>query len=123
MAKCGERRGHDVARHEAGGLVLELGLVVVEKDVGKQHRADPEPDVQNAVRGEEVQRLRAEPASATVADTPRSASASAADNPSINRAPYDRIATSVPSRRMRPFPISRVSPRSGSVTPNPAPRG
>ena len=31
------------------------------------------------------------------------------------------MATVAPSRRMRPFPISRISPRSGTVTPNPAP--
>ena len=42
---------------------------------------------------------------------------------SASRVPSERIATFVPSRRIRPLPISRTSPRSGSSTPTPSPRG
>ena len=50
-------------------------------------------------------------ASATVADSPRAASSSAARNASPNRVPSDRIATVLPSRRMRPRPSASTSPR------------
>ena len=38
-------------------------------------------------------------------------------------APKERMATVVPSRKMRPLPMGRTSPRFGSAAPVPSPRG
>ncbi|MNX91322.1 hypothetical protein D3C86_1233970 [compost metagenome] len=62
-------------------------------------------------------------ASATVAETPRAASRSAAFSDSCKRVPSDRMATEVPSRTMRPLPISSGAASSGISTPTPSPRG
>ncbi len=62
-------------------------------------------------------------ASATVVESPCASSVSAASSAAASRVPSDRIATLVPSRMIRPRPISRGTPRSGISQPTPSPRG
>ena len=62
-------------------------------------------------------------ASATVVDSPRVCSSSAAPSASCKRPPRESIAIAVPSRTIRPLPISSIFGVSGSGTPTPSPRG
>ena len=61
-AQGGERRRDDVAGIEAGGLVLRVRRIVVEKHVRQDHRADLQPVVEHSGHREVVQHERAEPA-------------------------------------------------------------
>src|SRR5262249_10163889 len=65
----------------------------------------------------------AEPASATRRGRPWAARAPTASRPCESRVPSESSATLVPSRRMRPLPISNGTPNSGMSTPTPSPRG
>src|SRR5262245_16790403 len=62
-------------------------------------------------------------ASATVVVSPCAASVSAASMHSARRVPNDNSATELPSRMIRPLPISSWMPNSGMSTPTPSPRG
>ena len=62
-------------------------------------------------------------ASAIVGVMPFAASASQAASTSCRRVPNERIATPLPSRIIRPLPISKTSGIVGISTPTPSPRG
>jgi hypothetical protein len=54
---------------------------------------------------------------------PCEASVSAAARQCAKRVPKLKSATELPSRTMRPLPISSGTPNSGMSTPTPSPRG
>src|ERR1700726_3282836 len=62
-------------------------------------------------------------ASAIVVDNPCAASSSAAFSHSASLVPNESSAILLPSRTMRPFPISSGMPTSGMSMPRPSPRG
>ena len=62
-------------------------------------------------------------ASATVVESPALSNVSAANLHSSKRVPKDKSAILLPSLTIRPLPIFKISPRSGSSTPTPSPRG
>ena len=62
-------------------------------------------------------------ASATVAEMPCFSRSSAASSASLRRVPSERIATCLPSRTIRPLPISSTWPFFGISRPTPSPRG